>query len=97
MLRPAQGAEARRSPPARLHRVVVTGTVTSLHKSTEEPGAALQATFHLRTPTQSILVSMPAIEFMCFKGARATLEGDLAPADDVFPPILLAAKLLSCE
>jgi len=89
-------------PRSPLRRVTVTGTVSTSRVSQQEPGATPQISFYLR-PTgsdgtaQAILVVIPETRFPCFEGARATLEGDLSPADALFPLTLLAAKMLSCN
>jgi hypothetical protein len=94
----------RASTPLRspLRHVIATGMVTALGVSQQEPGATPQNSFYLRTigsdgAAQAILVVMPAPRFPCLEGARASLEGDLSPADALFPLTLLAPKVLSCN
>ena len=46
---------------------------------------------------KDITVSMPAHEFLCDKGDRATLVGDISPDDAEMPAVLTSPRLVSCK
>lgn len=95
----ASGVVASRRP---LRHVVLIGKVKSLGVTQEEPNQTPQVNFDLEVSdseigTQDVSVGMPEISFHCFDDWFATLEGDFAPADELFPSFLLSPKLLSCD
>ena len=82
--------------------MILTGTVKSMGDSQLEARETPQVSFYLDTSDfdsrpQSILVVIPATRFPCRDGALAILEGDVSPADEFFPLILLSPKVLSCD
>jgi hypothetical protein len=93
----ARGDPRGRAAPA---HEVLTGIVRSIRIGQLEPAETPQATFFLDIrradgKAASVLVELPAPIF-CFEGDLAVIEGDLAE-DDVLPPILLSARILSCR
>ena len=87
---------------APLRHMILSGIVTSLGVVQEEPGETPQATFYLKIirsngTYQNVLVGLPESRFLCVEGDHAKLEGDLSPGKTPSPPILLSAKLLSCN
>lgn len=96
------GSSPAPTPPPLLQHLVLTGKVTGMGVAQLEPGATPQVSFYLEPSDsnagmKSVLIVIPAPRFYCTDGERATLEGDLSPAKDAFPPILLSPKLLSCN
>lgn len=90
-----------RTRPRLLHQKL-TGTVTSLGIVQEEPAETPQATFNLQVrewhgKSKDIIVSMPAHKFLCNKGDRATLVGDLLPDDAEMPAVLTSPRLVACS
>jgi len=79
--------------------VVLTGVIRSLGVLQTEPSETPQTSFMLVTTElgmrRELLVMIPGRTF-CFEGERATVEGDLTPAEAPFPDMLLDARLASC-